>query len=314
MDTVNEQLNQPREPWTGPRQWYFALATSVGSHVAVFAVLASLYFASPARPISQSLSSQWVDPDITAPEIATSATDFGMESPESEAGISAHSVLQTSRLITTTVVPQLDDGRTGATSESFAYESIGEKVSDFDWNGSGTASGEGEGGGFFSALPRGHSFVFVVDCSLSMNHPHESIAGTRLNRLKLEIVNSISSLPPEDSVFYVIFFNHEAVPMPGRGMRTPTEESKLDLLKWMSQVHASGQTDPRAALRMALRLKPDVIYFLTDGTFTPQVRKDLRTLNQRQTEIHTFTLGEKQGEPLMRLIAESNGGQYHFVP
>lgn len=179
--------------------------------------------------------------------------------------------------------------------------------------GAGSGAGEGDGEGFFGIKADGASFVFVVDGSRSMNHPHASPAKTRFKRLKLEIVKSVGEMRKEQN-FFIIFFNDQAYPMPARSLQPATAASQKKYLYWMSELRADGQTDPEAALSLALRLKPEVIYFLTDGEFEYRVQRRLLQLKQQQTQIHTYVFGETKGEDVMQAIAAQNGGKYVFIP
>ena len=216
-------------------------------------------------------------------------------------------------------------------------------------NGKGNGREGGNGKSFFGMASEGKSFVFVLDCSLSMNHPHESDAKTRFRKMKMELMNSLAHLRP-DQEFFIIFFNHEAIPMPAERLVSAAPENQRYFLDWVEQVSAQGDTDPTAALMMALQLRPDVIYFLTDGCFSGPANDIVKGIQQSRTSIHTFVfetmLTEKQqaGLELMRqkkvsaamtklgeatyrrmreiLVAEQvmqglsqyNGGKHHVIP
>ena len=59
-------------------------------------------------------------------------------------------------------------------------------------------------------------------------------------------------------------------------------------------------------------MKPDTIYFLTDGVFQP-VQAAALMKRQKGLTVHTFTLGDSSGEAIMRRIADANRGQYRFI-
>jgi hypothetical protein len=122
-------------------------------------------------------------------------------------------------------------------------------------------------------------------------------------------------LPPDGKSRDIIFFNNNALPMPARALQPALPAQKKQYLTWMANVKTSGQTDPREALKLALLLRPDMIYFLTDGHFRSSVVSEVTKLNRsRRTQIHTFCFGDRSGEDLLKLIAERNGGTYRFVP
>lgn len=186
-------------------------------------------------------------------------------------------------------------------------------------DGSGDAAGAGDGAGsgggrsFFDQHAEGRRFVFVVDCSRSMHHPHDSEFKTRFKRLKAELVKSVGGMN-ESQEFFIFFFNDNSIPMPASGMEPATLEKRRHYLEWVAKVRATGDTDPRPALTHAMQLKPDVIYFLTDGAFLPYIRRDLLKLRQANVAIHTFALGNAASESMLRTFAEQNGGKYTFVP
>ncbi len=161
-------------------------------------------------------------------------------------------------------------------------------------------------GGFFGSAPVGRRFVYVVDCSRSMNHPHNSEGKTRFGRLKIELVKSISSM---DSTmeFFIIFFNEEAIPMPARTLQPAWPNAKKRYLYWMQSIRADGKTDPTDAVKLAHRLNPDVIYFLTDGSFKHKAELELLNIKPSHTVMHTLSFAGEISEEMRpgyeRLVA-----------
>ena len=157
--------------------------------------------------------------------------------------------------------------------------------------GNGNASGDGSGNGFFGNTVDGRRFVFVLDCSRSMNHPHDSDAKTRFKRLKLELVRSIVSMT-DSQEFYLVFFNDGPIVMPSPYPVSAGPLAKQHYLSWMQTLKADGNTNPTDAMQLALRFRPDVIYFLTDGSFTHKTQLDLLRLPFGETQLHTFAFEE----------------------
>lgn len=162
-------------------------------------------------------------------------------------------------------------------------------------SGSGTGTGNGVGDGyateFFGLAPLGKRIVYVMDASKSMNRPHDSDAQTRFKRVKIELVNSIGSLPQE-SQFFIIFFNDYCVSMPAPGLEPATLGAKQKYLAWMQQVITAGNTEPTMALATALKMRPDIIYFLSDGDFNARVRSELMELPVGDTKVQTVAFAE----------------------
>jgi len=180
-----------------------------------------------------------------------------------------------------------------------------------------TSGGSGRGGGrkasFFGLGAAGRRIVFVVDASASMNHPYLGEAKTRFGQLKLELAKSILGLT-EDQQFFIIFFNEHAIPMPADAMEHAYPQNQQRFLEWAASVPASGLTDPRPALTMALGLRPDVVYLLTDGTFPRDVQGDLNALRQSVVELNTIAIGDPRAEKSLKPLATRNLGRFTFVP
>jgi len=87
---------------------------------------------------------------------------------------------------------------------------------------------------------------------------------------------------------------------------------------FLEQTVAFGQTNPQAAIELAFRQRPDVIYLLTDGEFPDnQAVVDLiRRLNpDKAVEVRSIAFvnrGEEYERVLMR-IAEDNRGAFKYV-
>ncbi|CAN5902607.1 hypothetical protein BH23PLA1_BH23PLA1_37650 [soil metagenome] len=156
---------------------------------------------------------------------------------------------------------------------------------------------------FFGIRAEGRVFVFVVDCSGSME------VDLRLIRAKQELRRSIDALRFPQR-YYIIFFNDEPVPMPGGVPRSTEHREKIQTYSWLRAVPALGGTDPRGALRMALGLRPDAVFLLSDGEFDPAAEAAILAQNSGNVPIHCIDLsGGAAGAQLQR-IAEKSGGQY----
>tara|TARA_R110002111_G_scaffold1162_5_gene8245 strand:+ start:5807 stop:7012 length:1206 start_codon:yes stop_codon:yes gene_type:complete len=164
---------------------------------------------------------------------------------------------------------------------------------------------------FFGIEAKGPVFVYVVDCSGSMD-------GTPMQLTKQELTKSIRQLNLKQS-FYVIFFSDQDYPMfaPTKTARRPlpaTDENVAQLEKWVDGFQMSGGTQPATALLRALSLSPDAIFLMTDGVFDPHIADLLKTKNAGNVAIHTIAFQNKSGEPLLKRIAEENRGEYRYVP
>ena len=88
---------------------------------------------------------------------------------------------------------------------------------------------------------------------------------------------------------------------------------KDEVRAWMRPVLADGGTKPAESLQTALAMRPDVIFFLTDGKIPDNTDEILRANNFHGTVIHTTALVTHEGEAILRQIAADHDGTYRHV-
>jgi hypothetical protein len=162
---------------------------------------------------------------------------------------------------------------------------------------------------FFGIGGYGQKFVYVVDCSGSMRE------SGKFERAVYELLQSIEQLN-SDQQYYVIFYNHLSYPMDEPGLVPATDEQFEKTRDWVSYVRPQGGTVPLPALLAALKMKPDAIFFLSDGLFDLGTGREVRIHNRgkaRRIPIHTIAFVNRESEGLMRTIARNSGGKYRFV-
>lgn len=213
-------------------------------------------------------------------------------------------------------------GGAGGVSLDGALEGVGGTANQVK----GGVGGKGLGGGggkdgvstrastdFFGIGGYGKSFVYVVDASDSMNDRG------KFERARYELLKSIEQLGSEQK-YYVIFYNERAYPMDADAPIKGSQENVTKTTGWVNQVQPTGGTNPLPALLLALSLKPDAIYFLSDGQFDPGTIQVLRTENRqnfrkdiRMIPIHTIAFYDRIAEGMMKMIARNSGGEYRYV-
>ena len=175
--------------------------------------------------------------------------------------------------------------------------------------GEGDMIGSESGVGFFGSRGTAKSVVFVVDMSGSMENG-------RFARAQQELVRSIHKLHVTQK-FYVIFFTSKAVPMffptTAADLVAATPMMKRKVTRWITERRTGRGTDPEDALVLALSLKPEVIYFLTDGEFSERCREIVKEKNTFGAVINTIALQSREGVPLLQDIASDNKGVFLFV-
>jgi len=177
-----------------------------------------------------------------------------------------------------------------------------------DW-GSLSASDGGtgsKGASFFGLEARGGKFVYVVDRSGSMR-------GDKLQDTKAELIRSVHSLT-RTMEFFIIFYDSFYEPMPAPGLIKATGPNKNKYLGWVEGINCRGGTEPEEAMLMALSLKPDVIWLLSDGQFSYRACEVIRAANPNaRIQIHTIAFHSASGQQMLQRIAKENGGHYQFV-
>jgi hypothetical protein len=160
---------------------------------------------------------------------------------------------------------------------------------------------------FFGIRAQGQVFIYVVDCSGSM------LDDDRLIRAKAELRRSIDRLQFPQR-FFVIFYNDRPIPMLGDLPRSADLAAKNQMSHWLRLIEPDGGTDPRGAMAMALSLRPDAVFLLSDGEFPEGTVEAIAQKNPRKVPIHCIDLsGGLAGDQLAR-IARDSGGQYASRP
>lgn len=165
----------------------------------------------------------------------------------------------------------------------------------------------------------GTRFVYVFDRSSSMN----GYTGLPMANAKRELIKSLKSLGRLHQ-FQLIFYNEEPLAygqLSGTAKMFPgTDENKQAAIGYVRRMTPDGGTEHLAALRMALAMDCDVIFFLTDADQPALSQRDLNDLADRADRggvvIHTiqFGTGGNQGTGAwIAELAERTGGKYRYV-
>ncbi len=169
----------------------------------------------------------------------------------------------------------------------------------------------------FGVESEGNKFVYVLDRSSSMLDG----GGGRIAAAKAELLASLRDLG-EQQQFYVVAYNHEARLLnigysPGRHVWAGPE-NKQRAADIIGVLRPDGGTDHVEAMAMAIRLRPDVIYLITDGEVEDDPKlsdlKRLERMNSGRSIIHVLRFGTapRDGGTLAQLAAE-NRGQDRFI-
>jgi hypothetical protein len=184
--------------------------------------------------------------------------------------------------------------------------------------GAGMGAGQRLGVGVWDLRVTANEIAYVVDFSGSII--------TVVDDLRRELKRSIGRLRAEQRFNVVIFF--------GEGNRTrtlsfapelvaATSENKAAFIEWIDTKPPRGGTEPFDAMRRALAMRPDAVFFFSDGRFRPEVVERVTEINrERNTQIACLLFDElvfedASGLPagvdeqarLLQRLAEQNRGR-----
>ena len=148
--------------------------------------------------------------------------------------------------------------------------------------------------------------VYVVDRSGSMLDTFIHV--------REELKRSIGTLK-RGQKFHVIFFNAgPPVENPPKKLVNAIIAQKRAFFDFLDTIFPKGSTRPEQAMHKALQLKPNLIYFLTDGEFDPALIEKLSQWNAKQNvQIYTIAYFDESGATLLERIAREHDVEFKFV-
>jgi hypothetical protein len=172
----------------------------------------------------------------------------------------------------------------------------------------------------FGTQAEGNNFVFVFDKSGSMNE----LGGIPFRAAKLELLRNIEELNSEKCRFNIIFYNDELNQWNDKGMLEATELNRKSAALFVKAEAARGGTKHFEPLVVAIRQKPDVIFFLTDGdendAMTQMQLTEIKRINQRINQINNvrinviqFGVGKHRTSDFLIQLAKENNGLYSYI-
>ena len=185
--------------------------------------------------------------------------------------------------------------------------------------GPGLGDGGGDGGRegsislrMFSPKGTGTRFVFVIDRSESMNER----GGRPMQIAKGELLRNIQLLK-DNHLFNIIFYN-DAVATWKPGLVNAKEVEKANAHKFVEGIVPIGGTKHFEPLSAALRMRPDVIFFLTDGdendALRPGEMEDLLKANRYAVQVNVIQFGlDGRQSNFLRQLAKEHHGEYEYI-
>jgi hypothetical protein len=197
----------------------------------------------------------------------------------------------------------------------------------------GTGGGIGKVGGmmkFMGVQSNGSSVVFVVDVSGSMVTGQKSVKTYEV--LEREVAKFIRALDDRSS-FGIVVFSSDAKTFKNNLVRAHREERER-AVSWLKKLSPENYVDPRSdaeekafhrgtradrGLAEAFELKPDIIFFVSDGEPTgatpAQILKQVDDAQGtgKKTAVNSVAYLADSGQQFMRALAEKNGGTFREV-
>jgi hypothetical protein len=237
------------------------------------------------------------------------------------------------------VQPIMSNIASAVSLPSFESEEEPEGIGADFGRGFGYGKGQGGGGGggsisFFGVPQKAKSIVFCVDFSGSMEQEAAG-GGTRLTRLKEELIRSVTKLP-NGMPFQVLYYSGEPwlgnetfESAPTRDPNDPADRipwsraTKDSIARVVSEIRSAkpptaGATLWGPPLRQALAMSPSpaMIWLLSDGAAQDyeEVREDIQKINPNRVPINVIGF-ELVGPGYKALvdIARVTGGTYSIV-
>ena len=160
---------------------------------------------------------------------------------------------------------------------------------------------------------KGGSYAYVIDRSGSMTVRHS------LEVAKRELLVSLIQIPAEVT-FAVVFYSSEATvftdPAGKPGMMPASPANKRRVQDLLATIPPYGGTNHILALRTALALHPEVVFFLTDAdSMRPEEVTDILGVAGK-TRIHAVEFGQVGalgGSVPLQNLAKQTGGSYRYI-
>lgn len=169
----------------------------------------------------------------------------------------------------------------------------------------------------FGLVGEGYKFVYLLDRSGSMG----GAGNLALRAVKQELAQSLQTL---DSIhqFQIIFYNERPVLFNPTGvsgkLAFATEQTKRRAVRFIDTITANGGTHHRDALSMAILLRPDVIFWLTDGDKPQLSDAEIEELSGKAAgiTIHAIEFGmgpQPEAKSFLAKLAAQNAGKFTYV-
>ena len=167
---------------------------------------------------------------------------------------------------------------------------------------------------FGSAPATGRSFVFVIDRSKSMGN--DGLGA--LDAAGKELTRGLRALKAHNK-FQIIGYHQTCTYFEGTSLLLADADRVAKVDGWLRKLIAFGSTEHTNGLVSAIRLKPDVIFLLTDGGVPELDSVQLRRIRRYaggKISIHSIQFGSgplQENDNFLKQLSRQNSGSFRYV-
>ena len=148
------------------------------------------------------------------------------------------------------------------------------------------------------------AFVFLIDASSSMLDGKDQAA-------RRELIASVRRMD-QGMELEVIFFTTTITRVFGQFASLKDRANIID--KIANATPVTGGTPVMPALEEAIRMNPDAVFLLTDGSFNEgDISAATRSINSNSIPINTIAFVDRSMESVLKQVASDSGGDYRYV-
>jgi len=322
-----------QKPWV---QEVLPFATSFAFHASI--ILVALLIAKPIKQVVEVVREQIIIPEAT---LAENGPPGGLQHPglggdptrdaaqDLEKNVSRDAEGWSSKASLELNKAAMGGG--AGETESTPLIAVGKNIASGAGKGNGSGAGNDIGGGNGDGglarwgVPGGgggagpkSSFVGVGGNARKIVYLCDE-SGTMLSvfsNLKFELTKSIEALRPPQS-FGVVFFRDDKVEaLDDKSLLLANPENKRKAFGYVNDRYPAGLTNPIPAINLALSLKPELMYVLTDGfdnvsNFDDVINAFRKGNPDKKIHVNCILLQENDDpklEQVLAQIAKENGG------
>ncbi|HEX8352783.1 MAG TPA: VWA domain-containing protein [Pyrinomonadaceae bacterium] len=176
--------------------------------------------------------------------------------------------------------------------------------------------------GFSTALAGDRNQLPPINLALVIDKSGSMADADKLSRVKEALLTLVSQLRETDTLSLVVFDSEAQVLMPARAVGDREEIRRL--IRGLetgssTNIHAGLMLGYQEALRSFRRGATNRVVLLTDGianrgvTDPSQIARDSLSFNDRGVDLSTIGVGLDLNKDLLRQLAKSGRGLFHFV-